>query len=99
MTGDKARSAARKTVADPGTSEHHTGLAFDITTPGKTFMGTPQQKWLHEHCWEYGFIIRYPEGKEDITGFVAECWHIRYVGVVHSIPMRDSGECLEEYLD
>ena len=99
MNGDKARSAARKTVADPGTSEHHTGLAFDITTPGKTFMGTPQQKWLHEHCWEYGFIIRYPEGKEDITGFVAECWHIRYVGVVHSIPMRDSGECLEEYLD
>ncbi len=98
MSGDKARSAARKTVADPGTSEHHTGLAFDITTPGKTFMGTPQQKWLHEHCWEYGFIIRYPEGKEDLTGFVAECWHIRYVGTTHALAMRDSGQCLEEYL-
>lgn len=98
MSGDRARSAARKTVADPGTSEHHTGLAFDITTPGKSFIGTPQQKWLHEHCWEYGFIIRYQEGKEDITGFTAECWHVRYVGTLHSIPMRDEGQCLEEYL-
>ncbi len=98
MSGDRARSAARNTVADPGTSEHHTGLAFDITTPGKTFMGTPQQKWLHEHCWEYGFIIRYQEGKEEITGFTAECWHVRYVGTVHSMPMRDQGLCLEEYL-
>ncbi len=98
MSGDRARSAARKTVADPGTSEHHTGLAFDITTPGKSFIGTPQQKWLHEHCWEYGFIIRYQEGKEDLTGFVAECWHVRYVGTAHSIPMRDQGLCLEEYL-
>lgn len=98
MSGDKARSATRNTVADPGTSEHHTGLAFDITTPGKTFAGTPQQKWLHEHCWEYGFIIRYQEGKEDITGFVAECWHIRFVGTVHSLPMRDREQCLEEYL-
>lgn len=98
MSGDRARSAARKTVADPGTSEHHTGLAFDITTPGKSFLGTPQQKWLHEHCWEHGFIIRYQEGKEDLTGFVAECWHVRYVGTAHSIPMRDQGLCLEEYL-
>ena len=98
MSGDRARSAARQTVADPGTSEHHTGLAFDITTPGKTFMGTPQQKWLHEHCWEYGFIIRYQEGKEKITGFAAECCHVRYVGTAHSIPMRDQGLCLEEYL-
>ncbi|MBE5815940.1 MAG: hypothetical protein E7320_12200 [Clostridiales bacterium] len=98
MSGDRARSATRKTVADPGTSEHHTGLAFDITTPGTSFMGTPQQKWLHEHCWEYGFIIRYQEGKEEITGFAAECWHIRYVGTVHSLAIRDSGQCLEEYL-
>lgn len=98
MSGDRARSATRNTVADPGTSEHHTGLAFDITTPGKTFAGTPQQKWLHEHCWEYGFIIRYQEGKEALTGFAAECWHIRYVGLPHSIDMRDRNLCLEEYL-
>ncbi len=98
MSGANARSATRQTVADPGTSEHHTGLAFDITTPGTIFIGTPQQKWLHEHCWEYGFIIRYQEGKEALTGFVAECWHIRYVGVEHSIPIRDRGLCLEEYV-
>ena len=93
-----AVSATRQTVADPGTSEHHTGLAFDITVPGTIFKGTEEQKWLHKHCWEYGFVIRYQEDKEDITGYLAECWHIRYVGLPHSIDMRDRNLCLEEYL-
>lgn len=95
---ERAISATRNTVADPGTSEHHTGLAFDITVAGVSFKGTEQQKWLHKHCWEYGFIIRYQEDKEKITGFIAECWHIRYVGLPHSITMRDKNLCLEEYL-
>ena len=94
----KAKSAASKLVADPGASEHHTGLAFDITVAGTTFKGTEQQKWLQKHCWDYGFIIRYQEDKEAITGFLAECWHIRYVGVQHSVVMRDRNLCLEEYL-
>lgn len=94
----KAVSATRKTVADPGTSEHHTGLAFDITVPGISFKGTDEQKWLHEYCWDYGFIIRYQEEKESITGYLAECWHIRYVGLPHSTAMRDRDQCLEEYL-
>ncbi len=93
-----AISATRLTVADPGTSEHHTGLAFDITVAGTIFKGTKQQIWLHDNCWDYGFIIRYPEGKQDITGYVAECWHIRYVGVQHSKAMRDHDWCLEEYI-
>ena len=93
-----AVSATSKTVADPGTSEHHTGLAFDITVPGTIFKGTPEQKWLHKHCWEYGFVIRYQEDKEKLTGYIAECWHIRYVGLPHSIDMRDRNLCLEEYL-
>ncbi len=93
-----AISATRKTVADPGTSEHHTGLAFDITVPGTIFKGTPEQIWLHKHCWDYGFVIRYQEDKEDITGYIAECWHIRYVGLPHSTIMRDRNQCLEEYL-
>ena len=93
-----AVSATRQTVADPGTSEHHTGLAFDITVPGSIFKGTPEQIWLHEHCWDYGFIIRYQEDKEDITGYLAECWHIRYVGLPHSIDMQDRNLCLEEYV-
>jgi len=93
-----AISATRNAVADPGTSEHHTGLAFDITVPGTIFKGTPEQIWLHEHCWDYGFVIRYQEDKEAITGYIAECWHIRYVGLPHSLDMRDRNLCLEEYL-
>lgn len=98
LSREKAISATRQTVADPGASEHHTGLAFDMTVPGKTFKYTDQCKWLHKHCWEYGFILRYTEEKQSITGFLAEAWHIRYVGVEHSLNMRDNGLCLEEYL-
>jgi len=93
-----AISATRLTIADPGTSEHHTGLAFDITVADTIFKGTKQQIWMNKNCWDYGFIIRYPEGKEKITGYVAECWHIRYVGVQHSTVMRDHDWCLEEYI-
>ncbi len=96
----RARSAALKTVAEPGSSEHHLGLAFDINVPGtSSFISTKQCKWLHAHCWEYGFIIRYQKGKEDLTGFSAEAWHIRYVGEEHSLPMLEKGLCLEEYLE
>lgn len=95
----RAESAASKTVADPGASEHHTGLAFDITVPGTSFKGTKQANWLHANCWDYGFIVRYEEDKESITGFVAEAWHFRYVGVEHARIMRDEGLCLEEYIE
>ena len=104
MRGNKlsradAESAAKLTVAVPGTSEHHTGLAFDVTVPGVSFKGTDQARWLAANCWDYGFIIRYEEDKQDITGFLAEPWHIRYVGKAHSILMRDGGLCLEEYIE
>ena len=82
---------ARQTVALPGTSEHHLGLAVDL-------LGVDAQKWLGEHCWEYGFILRYTAEKEAITGFVDEPWHFRYVGTEISLDMKDSGLCLEEYL-
>lgn len=98
LSKSKATSAARKTVADPGTSEHHTGLAFDVTVPGQFFKDTKQAKWLAENCWDYGFVIRYTKEKESITGFLAEPWHIRYVGTEHSLAMRDEGLCLEEYI-
>ena len=93
-----AVSITRQTVADPGTSEHHTGLAFDVTVADTIFKGTKQQIWLHKNCWDYGFIVRYQEGKEAITGYTAEVWHIRYVGVQHSTVIRDKNWCLEEYL-
>ena len=99
LSRENAKSATRKTVADPGSSEHHLGLAFDITVPGAAFKGTKQANWMAEHCWEYGFILRYTEDKESITGFLAEPWHFRYVGVEHSLIMRDENLCLEEYLE
>lgn len=98
LSASDAASAARLTVADPGQSEHHTGLAFDITVPGTYFRDTEQAKWLAEHCWDYGFIIRYQEEKQPITGYMAEPWHVRYVGTAHSLIMRDENLCLEEYL-
>lgn len=98
-SSSKARRAALRTVAEPGYSEHHLGLAFDINKKGaSTFKGTKQSEWLNEHCWEYGFIIRYTEEKEKITGFEAEPWHIRYVGIEHALYMRDHDLCLEEYI-
>ena len=91
-------------VAIPGTSEHHTGLAVDIVDAAYTKLNhaqaeRPTQKWLMEHCWEYGFIVRYPDGTTDITGIIYEPWHYRYVGVELALEMRDNGLCLEEYLD
>ena len=95
----RCRSAASVTVADPGASEHHTGLAFDMTVPNTSmFLGTKQCTWLHQHCWEYGFILRYTDEKQQITGFAGEAWHIRYVGTEHSLAMQQSCQCQEEYL-
>ena len=98
-SSSKARRAALRSVAEPGTSEHHLGLAFDVNKQGSsTFAGTKHSEWLNEHCWEYGFIIRYTKEKENITGFVAEPWHIRYVGVEHAMYMKEHDLCLEEYV-
>ena len=94
----KAVSAARKTVADPGTSEHHLGVAFDITVPGRSFGSTPHAAWLAANAWKYGFIQRYTEEKKQLTGYLAEPWHYRYVGIEHSRIMQEEGLCLEEYL-
>ena len=99
LSREKAQQAARKTVADPGCSEHHLGTCFDITVPGTDqFKGTKQHKWLLEHCWDYGFILRYPEDKQSLTGIYPEAWHYRWVGLPHSTIMRDEDLCLEEYV-
>jgi len=96
---DRCLSATYQTVAPAGTSEHMTGLAFDITVPGVSFSGTEQQKWLHEHCYEYGFIVRFTKDKESITGFLAESWHFRYVGTEAAQVMTFNNWCLEEYVE
>ena len=100
MTGQQARAKVRQTVADPGSSEHHTGLAFDVAITGEASFGaTKQSVWLAQHCWEYGFILRYPADKTAITGISYEPWHIRYVGREHAMIMRIENLCLEEYID
>lgn len=84
--------------ARPGHSEHQTGLAMDINMADSAFAGTPEAIWLEEHCWEFGFIIRYPADKVDITGYKYEPWHLRYVGGELAKELTEKGICLEEYL-
>lgn len=93
---ERAYYKARETVALPGTSEHHLGLAVDVLN----YSGAEKKAldWLGEHCWEYGFILRYLADKAHITGITHEPWHFRYVGREVSMDMKDSGLCLEEYL-
>ena len=95
-TEEEAYDEARLTVALPGTSEHHLGLAVDILNNKQA--EKQALDWLGEHCWEYGFIVRYAADKSHITGIINEPWHFRYVGTEVSMDMKDSGLCLEEYL-
>lgn len=96
---------AKTYSAEPGTSEHETGLAIDVTSSdGKCaaqdcFGGTVEAIWLENNAQAYGFIIRYPKGKEDITGYKYEPWHIRYVGVELAQQLHEQGLTLEEYYD
>lgn len=93
---------ARRYVAEPGKSEHQTGLAVDLwdgSTRGVAFRRTKAGKWLWKHAREYGFILRYPPGKEKITGYAYEPWHFRYIGTEHSMKFKaNSKKTLEEYL-
>lgn len=91
---EEARRKAEQWVALPGTSEHQLGLAVDIN--GAVYDIYP---WLQENSYKYGFIFRYPEEKESITGISEEVWHYRYVGVKAAKEIYQRGICLEEYLE
>ncbi len=84
--------------ARPGHSEHQTGLAMDITSLSQSYGKTAEGRWLAENCYLYGFIIRYPKGKSDITGYMYEPWHVRYLGISTAKLVSDSGLTLEEFL-
>ena len=90
--------------APPGASEHHTGLAADVSCSSisyvldECFADTDEGIWLREHAYEYGFILRYDEGKEEITGYAYEPWHIRYVGKDAAKVITEKGITLEEFL-
>ena len=84
--------------AKPGYSEHQTGLAIDICEDSDKFIGTKEAKWLQENAYKFGFIIRYPKGKEEKTGYKYEPWHLRYVGKKHAKKIYCNNITLEEYL-
>ncbi len=95
---ERDRDEADKVSSRPGHSEHQTGLAFDVNDTSFEFEDTDAAGWLREHCCEYGFIIRFPEGKEAFTGYSYEPWHIRYLGKKIATEVTESGLSLEEYL-
>ena len=94
--------AADKYSARPGSSEHQSGLCCDVGIEGKdlnAFEGTDEAKWIADNSWKYGFVVRYPQDKEDITGYMYEAWHIRYVGKEAAKYMHEKNLTLEEYLE
>ena len=97
-----------KEVARPGCSEHNAGVAMDIVTQDwfmyyteltTDFEYTEEFDWLQENSWKYGFIMSFPEGKEDITGFSYEPWHYRFVGVEHAKKINSLKITLNEYIE
>ena len=103
-TREEAVGETATMIARPGTSEHQLGLAVDIVDINNQNLNTSQentavQRWLMEHCWEYGFILRYPSEKREVTGIIYEPWHYRYVGRDYAKAIRESGLCLEEFLE
>lgn len=103
MDEQEAYEDALQSVAPAGYSEHETGLCVDIVAESNQRMDESQQYtkenvWLAAHCAEYGFILRYPEGKEDVTGFMFESWHFRYVGKEAAKEITQKGITLEEYV-
>lgn len=94
----------KELVAPPGYSDHQTGYVFDLDRlnnekSGIGFDGTGDTKWFLDNCANYGFIVRYPEDKVDITKYEYEPWHYRYVGVPHALYMKQNNLCLEEYIE
>ncbi|BFH17481.1 M15 family metallopeptidase [Paenibacillus melissococcoides] len=100
----QGKEYASRVSAVPGTSEHQTGLAIDVSSPSvgnvleEVFGDSEEGKWLAEHAHEYGFIIRYPKDGESITGYVYEPWHIRYVGKEAADAIYSEGTTLEQFL-
>ena len=104
LSYDEAYTAASRVVAIPGCSEHNLGLAVDLCALSYQILDegqlkTAEQQWFMEHCHEYGFILRYPLDKTEITGIIFEPWHYRYVGVEVAKEIKETGLALEEYME
>lgn len=108
MSEEEANKKAKEYLTEPGHSEHHTGLALDIVDEAWIVAGNdlepeyaeePSQHWLEETMTDYGFILRYPEGKEEVTGILYEPWHFRYVGVENAKFIVENNLALEEFVE
>lgn len=95
---EEAQKLTDEYINKPGTSEHHLGLAVDFNNVDEGFENTKAYEWLLENASNYGFVLRYPKEKEDITGIEYEPWHWRYVGPEHAKKMKEQNLCLEEYV-
>jgi D-alanyl-D-alanine carboxypeptidase len=95
----QAVNMAEKSVARAGYSEHNTGLALDLNGVKEDFDSTPEFQWLQEHAQDYGFVLRFPKDKQELTKIKFEPWHFRYVGVENAQEMKKLGMCLEEYIN
>ena len=93
-----ATQKAAQIILPPGTSEHNAGLCMDIISLDVSFENTKAFAWLQNHAADYGFILRYPKNKDNITEITYEPWHWRYVGVEHAKAMNERRLCLEEYV-
>ncbi len=103
LSFEAARDKVLTYSAEPGTSEHQSGLAVDLMTSGmseldETFADHPVYDWLTENAWKFGFVLRFPEDKTEITGYSYEPWHYRFVGRRHAYEIHKNRLCLEEYI-
>lgn len=101
----EGQEAADQFSAKPGRSEHQTGLAVDVSSPSvgyqltEKYGDTKEGKWIADHADQFGFILRFPKGKESVTGYMYEPWHLRYVGIQAAKEIKEQGVTLEEYLE
>lgn len=98
MTEDEAKANAEKRIEPAGCSENGAGLSVDIISASAGFASTDEYKWLTQNAFKYGFILRYPDDKTDVTGMIYQPWHWRYVGIDAATEMKNKNQCLEEYL-
>ncbi len=98
MSEDEAKQNAEKRIEPAGCSENGAGLSVDVISASAGFATTDEYKWLTQNAFKYGFVLRYPEDKVDVTGMIFQPWHWRYVGIEAATEMKNNNQCLEEYL-
>lgn len=99
LSREEAEIKAATVVTRPGRSEHNTGFSADFNIAEDSFESTPMFTWMQEHAAEYGFVLRFPKDKQDITGIIYESWHYRFVGINTAKEMNRLNMCLEEYVE